>query len=128
MKVLFLALGLLALSGVTDRALAGPPNRTDWTEDGRLRIRYSPTLGMNIGLVILIDGRSAGAITRGHVFEADLSPGWHRLVVLPNGRWGKAFRTTLNVRPGGTYSYLAKFPPEDLVLEPTDPSAFAFRP
>lgn len=109
-SVLILALSFLALVGGADK--------TDAAEPGRLVIRFSPTLGMNVGLAVRIDGQNAGAITRGHVFEKYLSPGPHQLVVRPNGRAYNELVMMLNVRPGQTYSYVAKLPRDNLVLQP----------
>lgn len=109
--ILFVVLGFLSRAGANERVEAA--------QDGRLIIRFSPTLGMNVGLVVRIDGRNAGAITRGHVFERYLSPGPHRLVVSRNGRKFDELDTTLNVRPGQTYSYVAKLPGSQIVLQPS---------
>ena len=113
--VIILALGLLALAGANERMEAA--------EDGRLVIRYSPTLGMNVTLFMRIDGQAAGGISRNHIYKRDLSPGIHRITVRNNGRLFDEFHMTLNVRPGQTYSFLAKHPPEQLVLEPVGSSS-----
>lgn len=88
-------------------------------EDGHLSIRYSPTLGMNVGLEVRVDGRLLGGISRGHVLSRPLSPGRHRLVVRPNGRLFDEYDMILHVQPGQTYSYVAKFPGRrNIVLVP----------
>lgn len=88
-------------------------------EDGRLLIRFSPTLGMNVGLRVGIDGQGAGVFSRGHVYERYLTPGRHRITLRRNGRRFDELNHTIRVQPGLTYSYVAKLPGTTLVLEPS---------
>ena len=108
--IFILVVGLLALAGAGEQAKAA--------EDGRLVIRFSPTLGMDVGLRVGIDGRGAGVIARGHVYERYLSPGPHRVTLRRNGRRLEEFNMTFDVRPGQTYSYVAKLPGTELALQP----------
>ena len=66
-------------------------------DPGRIVIRYSPVLGINVGLSVRIDGVLAGAFTKGHVFVRQLSPGDHRISVYRNGREWDAFHMTRRV-------------------------------
>ena len=109
--IVLLVLGLLALAGASARLEAA--------EDGRLLMRYSPTLGMNVAIRVGIDGRGAGGFARGHVYERYLSPGMHRVTIRPNGRRLEEFSMDLFVRPNETYSYVVKFPRIRLALEPS---------
>lgn len=88
-------------------------------EDGRLLIRFSPTLGMNVGLRVGIDGDGAGVFVRGHTYERYLSPGRHRITLRRNGRRLDELNQIVRVQPGMTYSYVAKLPGSTLVLEPS---------
>ena len=87
-------------------------------DGGRFRIGYSPTLGINLGLVVRIDGREAGAFTRGHIYQTNLRPGRHYINLSPTGRdWGD-LQMTLDVRRGQTYSYIAKYNRYKVLLIP----------
>ena len=110
-SVVILFLGLMALAGASQSMEAA--------QDGQLFIRFSPTLAMDVGLVIQIDGRTAGAITRGHVFNQFIRAGSHRLTVKHNGRGFDQFSQILHVSPGQTYSYMVKLPRDQVVLEPS---------
>ena len=87
-------------------------------EPGRLLIRYSPTLGINAALAVEINGRPAGGITRGHTYVAYLPPGRHAIGVSRNGRLYDSSVRFLNVRPGQTYSFLAKYRVNEMILVP----------
>ena len=87
-------------------------------EPGRLVIRYSPTLGTYAALAVEIDGRPAGGITRGHTYVAYLPPGTHAITVSRNGREYESSTRLLNVRPGQTYSFLAKYRVNEMILVP----------
>lgn len=87
-------------------------------EPGRLLIRYSPTLGINVALAVEINGRPAGGITRGHTYVAHLPPGRHVIGVSRNGRLYDSSARILNVRPGQTYSFLAKYRVNEMILVP----------
>jgi hypothetical protein len=86
--------------------------------DGLLRMKHSPTLGINIPIAVWIDGRMAGAFTRGHVYERALSPGRHDLYASRPGQLYSSFYGTLDVQPGETYSFVVKSTPNQLYLIP----------
>ena len=87
--------------------------------DGLLRMKHSPTLGINIPIAVWIDGRMAGAFARGHVYERRLSPGRHDLYASRPGQLYSSFYGTLDVRPGETYSFVVKSTPNQVYLIPT---------
>lgn len=86
-------------------------------DGGLLVLGFSPTLGINFGVTVRIDGFEAGPITRGHVFRRYLAPGRHRLEVTHNGRVYDALDGALYVRPGETYSYVIKNRVNQVVLQ-----------
>ena len=87
------------------------------SDGGRIVIKHSPLLGINVAVVVRIDGQHAGVFTKGHVFDRYVSEGRHVLGVFRNGREGDSFRTVLQVRPGETYVFVAKYRVDQLVLE-----------
>lgn len=82
---------------------------------GHLVIKRSPVLGDNVSVTVTIDGKPAGTVRRGGAFESHLTPGRHELMVSPN-RLGTPWRTTLDVRAGQTYSYVASYSVNKFVL------------
>ena len=117
--VLLLAICALLIAGANQTVNAhNQTYPTSVAEDGLFRIKYSPVMGMNLGLVVTIDGLHAGAFTRGHIYKRHLAPGRHYIRVSPNGRDYDAWRTTLYVRPGQTYSYIAKYNVNKMLLVP----------
>ncbi len=122
---LLLALGALLIDGANHTVSArnqGSPNRAtsvdSLADGGRFHIGYSPTLGTNLGLVLRIDGREAGGFTRGHIYQTNLRPGRHYISLSPTGKdWGD-LQMTLDVRPGQTYSYIAKYNRYQVLLIP----------
>lgn len=87
-------------------------------EGGRLMIKHSPILGMNVVVGVTIDGRNAGAFTKGHTFERVLTPGRHVITAFANGRQWDARRMVLKVRAGQTYAYRAVYRDDRIVLDP----------
>jgi hypothetical protein len=86
--------------------------------NGVLRMKHSPTLGINIPIDVWIDGRHAEAFARGHVFERQLAPGRHDLYAARPGQLYSSFYGTLDVQPGTTYSFVVKATPNQLYLVP----------
>ena len=84
---------------------------------GRLVIQRSPTLGDNVTISLMIDGQVAGTLVRARTYDRYITPGRHLLVASPNRSLG-AWRGTLNVHPGETYSYTASSNVNELVLSP----------
>ena len=88
---------------------------TTAADGGRLLIKRSPALGDNVAVSVTIDGKPAGTVRRGHTYERHLPTGRHELSVSPN-RLGGPWHATLNVRAGETYSYVASYHVNKLVL------------
>ena len=86
--------------------------------DGLLRMKHSPVLGLNIPIAVWIDGRMAGAFTKGHVYERSLAPGRHNLYASRPGQQYCSFYGTLDVAPGQTYSFVVKSTPNQIYLIP----------
>jgi hypothetical protein len=84
---------------------------------GRLILKHSPTLGMNIVVGVVIDGQPAGSFAKGHSFDRAITPGRHSMSVLVNGRENTAARINLEVRSGETYAYVVKYRAGRVVLE-----------
>lgn len=88
-------------------------------DGGNFVIRYSPVLGLNVAVVVTIDGQVAGAITKGISSENTyLPPGRHLISVSRNGRYYDELGMILDVRPGRTYSYIAKYNVNQMLLVP----------
>ena len=89
-------------------------------EDARLVIRYSPVLGLNAALRVFINERGAGGITKGHTYVAYLPPGRHTIRVSRNGRLYESSVRRLNVRPGQTYAFVAKYLVNEMIIVPAE--------
>ena len=87
-------------------------------EGGRLMIKHSPILGLNVAVGVTIDGKNAGAFTKGHTFEQVLTPGRHVITAFANGRQWDARQLVVNVRSGQTYAYQAVYRDDRIVLDP----------
>lgn len=85
--------------------------------DGRLVIKRSPLLGLNIAITLRIDGKVAGTLVRGQTYDRSITPGRHVLNASYSGS-GAPWQGTFDVRPGETYSYSASFNVNKLVLTP----------
>jgi hypothetical protein len=94
---------------------------TNAIDGGRLIIKYSPTLGINVAIVLTIDGKLVGPLVRGHIFDRYLTPGRHILVASPN-RLAGDWQGVLHVRAGHTYTYIARYNVSRLVLYPVTAS------
>ena len=115
-----IALFATASSGTARHYSSAPGIFADSHADGGLLIlRFSPTLGINFGVTVRIDGFEAGPITKGHIYRRYLSPGRHRLEVTHNGRVYDALEGALYVRRGETYSYVIKNAVNQVVLQPS---------
>jgi hypothetical protein len=90
---------------------------TSAADGGRLVIKRSPLLGLNIAISLMIDGKVAGTLVRGQVYDRYLTPGRHILTASCSGS-GQPWQGTLDVRPGETYSYSASYNVNRLVLTP----------
>ena len=107
----------LLLASAT-QGVAGPSQYYSRGAMGTLRMKHSPTLGINIPIDVWIDGKHAEAFARGHIFERQLSPGRHDLYASRPGQLYSSFYGTLDVQPGITYSFVVKSTPNQLYLVP----------
>lgn len=87
-------------------------------DGGRVRMKHSPVLGINIPIAIRIDGVQAGAFAKGHVYQQYLTPGRHNLCASRPMRLSDSWHGTLNVRRGETYSFVVKCTPNHVILQP----------
>ena len=87
-------------------------------DGGRIRIKHSPVLGINIPIAVRIDGRQAGAFAKGHVYQRYLTSGRHYVYASRPGRLYDSWHGTLDVRPGETYSFVVKCTPNHVILQP----------
>ena len=94
---------------------------TSAADGGRLLIKRSPTLGHNMAIALMIDGKVAGTLVRGHTYDRYITPGRHILIASPNRSRGD-WQGILDVRPGQTYSYTASYNTSRLVLTPVTES------
>lgn len=116
LSILFLIVCAFLL-GANDTIYARDIFASGHHDGGRLIIKRSPVLAYNITLTLKIDGRVAGTLVRGQVFDRYITPGQHVLVASPNrlrGDWQGA----INVRPGHTYSYQVTYNVNRIVLNP----------
>ena len=85
--------------------------------NGLIRMKHSPTVGINITFAVYIDGAKAGVFSRGHVFEHALSPGRHTVKVVRTGR-SDFWNGTMDVQAGETKSFVVKVSPDQVYLDP----------
>ena len=71
-----------------------------------------------MAITLAIDGKLADTLTWGHTYDKYITPGRHTLIVSPNRRFGDPWQAILDVRRGQTYSYIAAFNVNKLVLTP----------
>jgi hypothetical protein len=84
---------------------------------GLIRMKHSPTVGINVTFAVYIDGPKAGVFSRGHVFERALSAGRHTVRVVRTGR-SDSWTGTLDIRAGETKSFVVKVSPDAVHLDP----------
>lgn len=87
-------------------------------DGGRVRMKHSPVLGINVPIAVWIDGVQAGAFAKGHVYQRYLAPGRHELYASRPTRESDSWYGTLDVRRGETYSFVVKCSPYRVFLEP----------
>jgi len=87
-------------------------------DGGRIRMKHSPVLGINIPIAVRIDGVEAGAFAKGHVYEQYLTPGRHHVYASRPRRQSDSWSGTLDIRRGETYSFVVKCTPGRVILEP----------
>ena len=113
--VVLIACALLVTSA--NQSIAGQSQYSQ--PDGRLRMKHSPVLGINVPIAVWIDGRQAGVFAKGHVYERYLAPGQHDVYLSRPGRLFDSWYGTLDVRPGETYSFVMKCTPNHVILKPS---------
>jgi hypothetical protein len=86
--------------------------------EGQLVIKRSANFGINLSLVVYIDGRSAGAFAVGNSFVATLPAGRHEIAVyVPQRRiTSDPAGAIVNIEPGRSYLLTAGFHGQALVL------------
>ena len=67
-----------------------------------------------MAITLAIDGK----LTWGHTYDKYITPGRRTLIVSPNRRFWDPWQAILDVRRGQTYSYIAAFNVNKLVLTP----------
>ena len=87
-------------------------------DGGRVRMKHSPVLGINVPIAVWIDGVQAGAFAKGHVYERYLTPGRHNLYASRPMRRSDSWYGTLDVRRGETLSFVVKCTPYRVILQP----------
>ena len=95
-------------------AVLFPCSATSSADDGRLVIKRSATLGQNVAVSIMIDGKPAGTLRRGQTYEKYLTSGPHTLMA--SASQSVPWHATLNVRGGDSYFYTASFNTDKIVL------------
>jgi hypothetical protein len=102
----------LVFAGVVSLGTAGAQ------PGGRLVILRAPNFGWNLALNIKIDGRTAANVVQGRRYDHFLPAGRHGLTVsaVPNNYFYQPVPTVLNVRPGQTYVFTAKWHNTDRVV------------
>ena len=114
--VLVLTVGALFFTSANQCA-AGPSSYSR-LGDGRIRLKHSPVLGINIPIAVWIDGVRSGGFAKGHVYERSLAPGLHDVYLSRPGRKSDSWFGTLDIRPGETQSFVVKCTPYRVILKP----------
>lgn len=89
-------------------------------DGGRIRLKHSPALGINIPIAMRIDGANAGAFAKGHVYERYLTPGRHRVHASRPKQVTDSWSGWLDVRRGETYSFVVYCNPNRVILQPVE--------
>jgi hypothetical protein len=87
-------------------------------DGGRIRMKHSPALGINVPIAIKIDGVQAGVFAKGHVYEAYLTPGRHKVRASRPINLTDSWNGYLDVRRGETYSFVVKATVNQVILLP----------
>jgi len=85
---------------------------------GRLIVLRAPNFGWNLALSLKIDGRTAANVVQGRRYDHFLPAGRHVLTVsaVPNYYFYQPMSTVINVQPGQTYVFTAKWQNTDRVV------------
>lgn len=117
--VLFFASAKHIAAGQSPYSRSSDPIFSNGLADGgRIRLKHSPILGINVPIEIRIDGVKAGVFAKGHVYERYLTPGRHKLSAHRPINLTDTWRGTINVRRGETYSFVVKATVNQIILEP----------
>ena len=73
-------------------------------------------MGRNLSVTIRIDGKLGGLLSWHRTFETDLTPGRHSITAEPS-QFSESWHGTIDVRPGQTYSYMAYYTVNRVVLK-----------
>ena len=107
---------ICALLFATANATSAGQSEYYRSNNGVLRMKHSPVLGINIPITVWINGALEGAFAKGHIFERSLAPGRHTIYASRPSRESDSFYGTLEVRPGQTYSFVVKCTPNQVHL------------
>jgi len=124
--VLVLAIGVLFFvsakqvnAGPSQYSRSSDPTFANSLADGgRVRMKHSPVLGLNIPIAVWIDGVQAGAFAKGHVYQQYLTPGRHTVYASRPRRLSDSWYGTLDIRRGETYSFVVKCTVNHVILQP----------
>ena len=118
-SMLFLASAKPVAAGQSQYSRSSDPIFANSLADGgRVRMKHSPVLGINVPIAIKIDGVQAGVFAKGHVYEAYLTPGRHKIHASRPINLTDSFRGYIDVRRGETYSFVVKCTVNQVYLEP----------
>ena len=103
---------LLVLAGIVSIGTASAQ------PGGRLIVLRAPNFGWNLAVNLKIDGRTVANIVQGRRYDRFLPAGRHVLTVsaVPNAYFSQPITTVLNVQPGQTYVFTAKWQNTDRVV------------
>ena len=119
-RVTVVLLGVVAaLCLVSAQQIVAGPSEYSRGGNALLRMKHSPALGINIPIEVWIDGVPSGVFAKGHVYQAYLGPGRHSLYAARPGQLRSSWYSTLDARPGETYSFVVKCTPNQVYLLPT---------
>ncbi len=109
-----LLLILIVFSGVSVASAATKPG-------GRLIVIRAANFGWNVAVNLKIDGQTVANIVQGRRYDHRIPAGRHVLTItaVPNVVLGYPTSITLNVRPGGTYIFTARWDSDHVYLRPT---------
>ena len=118
MKTLFHSRSLLLLILCASLPLTASAAPHSNYGNGQLLIKRSANFGLNLSLVVYIDGRNAGALGVGNQFVASIPAGRHEVVAwVPQRRiTSEPARAIIVIESGQTYQLTAGFHGQDLVL------------
>lgn len=115
----FYVLPITALAfGVVTSVTIASPAATTGANPGRLVIYRAATLGPDITIDVIIDGKTAGTIGMSQTYTGSLSPGKHVVSATLKGKPANLLTTskTLTVESGKTYAFTAKWQNQSVVL------------